>query len=276
MNILCLGGSYTGRYLADNFSDDNIRIYFLSRDTEELLRSGYSAISPGSLIADGESYPSFDLVLDTIPPVQNGAGEIAPPYLEDVSAALIKNPNLLYVLISTTAVYAQGITADEASTLPVMDELSDPSPETDGGKIRLQLEEFIRAEFPRVCIIRSGGIYGPGRSIVKQFRDLNFKRSLTSNRMISRIHVHDLCRLILSTAQKQDIPEVINAVDDLPSLNRETFSFLEKLLKIEIPGEWRTSPPEGRSIKSLYAKNILGGHYVFPTYREGFSALREE
>ena len=63
---------------------------------------------------------------------------------------------------------------------------------------------------------------------------------------------------------------LVNAVDERPSLNSETYAFIEETLGIEIPGEWRNARPEGRKITSLYAKELLGGSYTFPTYREGF------
>ena len=61
MNILCLGGSYTGRYLASRFSTEH-QITFLSRNVQEMLTQGYTAVRPEGLQELSKS--GVDAVLD--------------------------------------------------------------------------------------------------------------------------------------------------------------------------------------------------------------------
>ena len=155
----------------------------------------------------------------------------------------------------------------------VFDEKSKPFPETERGQKRLQSEMAIRQLYPRAKILRSTGIYGPGRSLAEAFQAGDFARAKCGNRFVSRIHVHDLLRLAFALGENPQNPSLVHAVDEGVESYKEVFSFMEREFYFSIPGDWRTSPPKGRIIRSLYAKKLLGGVYCFPSYREGFSKL---
>ena len=282
MNILILGASYTGRYIAVNFSNEN-KFYFLSR------RQGH--FSELSYYVDPNIH--IDCIINTIPPLSSPSSrKREPPYHPQVSSLLEKNPSIVYLYISSTAVFP----SDSKGEIKSYVESDYPRPDTTRGKRRLEEEEMILSFYPKARIIRSAGIYGPGRSVVSQLLSGNFSRIFIGNRIISRIHVCDLARILLTVSRGRGTPHpLIHAVDELPAPYKEVFLWLEGYLvgfqnglqnslqnglnegllpqgllsKGRLEGNWRDEPVKGRMIRSLYVKDLLG-KYSFPTFREGF------
>ena len=204
-----------------------------------------------------DSALEYDAVVDTVPALDSGL-----PYADIFARA----GRLIH--LSSTSVLPENFSAPDASGLPVLDETCKPSPQSERGARRLALEEEIQSRFKGAVVIRCGGIYGPNRGIVSHFLEGDFRRAETKNRMVSRIHVYDLCQLIVACARAEEPPPLIHGVDERPSLNREVFTFLENELGVSVPGSWRTEDASGRAVKSLYAASLIA--YRFPTYREGF------
>ena len=267
--VVCLGASYTGRYLAREFGEE-ASVAFLTRDPGRLGAEGLTALDPGAAAAAAGSPGA--LILDTVPAVAGRGGAPELPYRAALGDAAGRPGGAAYLHLSSTSVYPSDFRARTEDGLPTLDERSDTGPESARAEGRLLLERAVLAQYPEARILRCGGIYGPGRSVAARFRDGDFSRAGTGNRMVTRIHVHDLCRLILAHGRARAAPAVVNAVDERPSSNRETFSHLERVLGIEVPGAWRTAEPTGRRVVSMHARSLLGGRYVFPTYREGFAA----
>ncbi len=268
MRVLCLGGGYTSTYLAHNFHE--VDVTFLTRNPERLITGGLRVFQPagGTVAAD----VTIDLVLDTVPTVKRD-GKIRLPY-RSALAPLMDGPDRpVFLHLSTTSVYPSNFTAECEDGLPTQDEDTPTGPNSDRAKDRLVLEQAIISTYAEARILRCGGIYGPGRCVATRFRDGDFSRAGSGNRMVTRIHVHDLCRLILAFgAAGADIgTATVNAVDERSSSNRETFGHLETVLGFTVPGEWRTAQPVGRRVVSRYTAGLLDGGYRFPTYREGFA-----
>lgn len=260
MKILVLGGSYTGKYIHNHFSEHIV--FFMSRSPADLVSQGYRPWD-GAFSWD----EPFDMILDTVPALLSEKGEIELPYRYPITKILAAFPETAYVHVSSTSVYPQGIEAGEISELPVYDEKTPPAPENKQGEKRLLLEKNIKAYFSRAKIIRSGGIYGPGRGMAFKIKSGSFPGS-DENRMISRIHVHDLSRICLAAAFS-DL-DLVNAVDLHPSPNSETYAYLEDCYGKKIPGNWKDRPVSGRILKSLYAEKLLG-EFKYPSYKEGFA-----
>lgn len=248
MKLLFAGASYTGRYLARNFGHE---VHFLSRG--DVRESGLLPFG-----AHGESLSDYDVLVDTVPALESG---LAYPELYAAAKRLIH--------LSSTSVFAEDFRADRPEDLPVFNEESPAAPQTSRGQKRLDLEKEILRVKPDAVILRCGGIYGPDRGLIEHFRQGDFRRADTNNRMVSRIHVHDLSSLILSCAAKSSVPQLVCAVDPHPALNSEVFSFLEQQLEISVPGSWRQEKPSGRRVVSLHCGRLI--EFRFPSYREGFA-----
>ena len=90
--------------------------------------------------------------------------------------------------------------------------------------------------------------------------------------MVSRIHVMDLCRIILSFGKIHTgvRTNIVNGVDRLSSSNQKTFAYIQKVTGIPIPVSVNQDTVIGRKITSKYAMALLSNKYFFPTFREGF------
>lgn len=273
MNILCLGTSYTGRYLWRNLCAGH-QMYFLSRCSGQPVEEGLATFTASEWrrFAPGVQ---IDAVVDTVPAIAASHSENAieePPYLNEVEQAMRLNPAARLIHVSSTSVYP---TFQDETDLPALDESSPAAPDKARGKRRLLLEKRWLREFASATMIRSAGIYGPDRCLALRFKGGDFGRAEQGNRVVSRIHVHDLCRLILALAQPSSpgsLPAIVHAVDEACVPLKVVFEFLEDLLAIQIPGNWRRAPARGRKIVSLHAKSLLAGAYKYPSYKQGFVA----
>ena len=258
MHVLFLGTSFTGRYLAAQVADSSPafegvdRVSFVTRDPKRARNLGLHLYSPGD-------QGSVDLIVDTVPQLNEGR----PAYC-DLARGILDRTHAVYVLVSSTSVYA----AEPEEERAFVDETSVPRGGSRRAIDRLALEETVRKEFPQARMLRSAGLYGPGRALPLSFARGDFERALSGNRVVSRIHVADLNRLALALAAPKT-PMIVNGVDELPSENRVTFEFLEDLLSIQIPGSWRQDPPVGRAVRSNHVRALLG-ELLFPSFREGF------
>ncbi|HSR54260.1 MAG TPA: hypothetical protein VLV83_25830 [Acidobacteriota bacterium] len=273
MRILCLGHSFTGRQLDSHFSEH--QVCFLSRRSAQLREEGVEALRQSEFQAYLEERPP-QAVVDTVPAIQDEEGGIEdPPYWPLLEKLLEEHPQTPVVHVSSTSVYPAG--ADEAQSgdlLPVYNEASEAAPGKARGLRRLLLEHKWIDFLPTLRIVRSGGIYGPGRCLALRIRRGDLGRIRSGNKMVSRIHVHDLCRVVLAAAGQDEkkAVRVINAVDARSTLNSEVFQWIEEELDVIIPGDWRDAPPYGRQVTSLYLPQMIDGHYLYPTFKEGYRA----
>ncbi|HBS05978.1 MAG TPA: hypothetical protein DEA96_13505 [Leptospiraceae bacterium] len=267
--ILCLGRSFTGGYLASEFP---VKVRFLSR-------------------SDSDSLDGFepDMILDTVPAVEEEGKLQNPLYRTEIASFQVP-----YVHISSTSVYP----GSEKGLLEV-DELS-ATGNSEKCMRRLLVEQAILEHRPDALIVRAGGLYGPGRSLplfLAQGRGRFFERG---DEIISRIHVHDLCRIVLAAGARVmdgegSFPgfqreQLINAVDPNPSSVEETRAYLQEFYQkreirealqkegLQAPAEMPAPAkvPGQRLVKSRYAEQLIG-RFRFPDFKAGFwdSMLRQ-
>lgn len=260
--VLCLGLGFTTTCLADLFPS-SYRFAFLTRDPGQATQRGRRIVNPE---AGPETAPAF--IVDSVPALQPEARNL--PYHAVVRAILDRSPETPYLHLSSTSVYPGADRPFQTPRPPRLDEEALAIPDTERGARRLRLEQEVLNRYPQARILRCGGIYGPGRSLAERFRDGDFTRASVGNRWVSRIHVHDLARLMVAAATAPDAPRIVNAVDERPASNREVFGFLEDLLSITVPGDWRTESAVGRAIGSGFRAALLPDGLRFPSYREGF------
>ena len=273
MTILCLGGSYTARYLARRVATGET-VLLASRRAPDLRDQGYAAVSPHE-VATLEPPPR--LVVDTVPAVEVDGRVADPPYLSAVSALLERSPRTLFVHLSSTSVYPSRYQGRRGEDLPTMDEDTPPAPDRPGGERRLALEGRLRRALPQAVVVRAGGIYGPRRSLVDRFVEGRFRAADRRNRMVSRVHVEDLGRLLLALARREraELPSTINAVDECPSLNAHVYRFMREELGVQVPFDVERLPAEGRRIVSRHLPRLLD-ELRFPSYRQGFRHCMDE
>jgi nucleoside-diphosphate-sugar epimerase len=268
--ILIIGGGFSGGAVARLARAQGFPVTVTTRS-----EAGEGAIP---FAQAGQALDAATHLLVTAPPAQG-----IDPFLAAHAEAL---PGALRWVgyLSTTGVYGDrgGAWVDEATP---------PNPGQARSRSRLAAEEAWRAacEAHRIPldIMRSAGIYGPGRSALDDLRAGTARRLFREGQLFGRIHVEDIARAVLAAiAAPPTGVRVLHLADDEPAAPADVVAHAAGLLGIEppplIPYEqaeaamsemgrsfWR----ENRRVSSAATKAALGIAWRHPTYREGLAAI---
>ena len=176
----------------------------------------------------------------------------------------------LIVFVSSTSVYAQndGQWVNESSVT---------QPDGFAGQRILEAENLLNKSGLPVCIVRFGGIYGPGRDfLLRQVRAGKGGNSDFSNRIHAKDCAGVLALIVQRTLEQQPIGRLYLACDDAPSRSNEVRTWLAQKMgmnpSILVPSESKRGGNKRCSNRLLRA---LGYQFRYPTFREGYSALMD-
>lgn len=180
------------------------------------------------------------------------------------------NPPGLIVLISSTSVYHQG--AGEW-----VDESSATEPEHFSGRSLLRAEALMKDSGLPSCVVRFAGIYGPGRDfLVRQVRAGKGGSSDFTN----RIHADDCAGILVHLLRRhwrgEPLASVYLGCDSNPADGVEVRHWLARRIGID-PGTLVPSASARGGNKRCGNRRLLASGYtlLYPSYREGYSALLE-
>lgn len=236
--------------------------------------------------AAGEAICAATHLLVTAPPGEEGDPVLA-THGAAVEAALAGGGLRWIGYVSTTGVYGdrEGATVDEAA---------EPAPGQPRSRRRLAAEQAWRAVADgraALDLMRAGGIYGPGRSVLDDLRAGTARRVIRPGHVFTRIHRDDLARAAVA-AMAQDrppVPRVLHMVDDEPAESAAVAEYGARLLGIAPPpaipfeeAQASLSPmalsfwAERRCVTNAATKAALGLAWLYPSYREGLAAILAE
>ncbi|NEP08357.1 MAG: NAD-dependent epimerase/dehydratase family protein, partial [Okeania sp. SIO4D6] len=177
-------------------------------------------------------------------------------YLETAQtlvATLKKTPNIQQVIY--TGSYS--VYGDKNGEW--IDENSPANPSTDNGKILHETEQvLLSASTPqqRVCILRLGGIYGPGRELIKIFSRWGGKtRPGTGDDVTNWIHLDDIVGAVEFAIDRQ-LQGIYNLVNDVPIKGKELLDSLHKYQGLE-KVSWDGSPSSMRPFNARVSNKKL-------------------
>ena len=178
--------------------------------------------------------------------------------------------------LSTTGVYGDraGDWVDEDSPL---------APSTERGHRRLDAERAW-LDLLDAHLFRLAGIYGPGRNQLVSLLDGTAKRIVKPGQVFSRIHVGDIAGVVAASIAAPGHGRAYNVCDDLPAPPQDVVAFAAELLGLEPPPEIpfadadlspmaRSFYAESKRVSNRRIKEELGYRLLYPTYREGLTAL---
>ena len=136
-------------------------------------------------------------------------------------------------------------------------------------------------------ILRLAGIYGPGRNALINLRQGQARRIVKPGQVFNRAHVDDIAELTRLALTRGLAGQVWNVADEEPAPPQDVVAYAATLLGLPPPPEEpfdgaRLSPmtaefyADNKRVSIAKAKQALGFKPVYPTYREGLSALAEE
>lgn len=287
--VFFFGYGYTATFLARLLRPEGWEMAGTTRDQEKVNRMWEQGVEPhvwaekdGPITAPRRVLNNVTHILHSLPPVRAGDAVLKNHFeiLKEVA------PNLKwYGYVSTISVY--GDTNGEVAT-----EDYAVNPGTPLGKMRLRIEQRHRQLFKKhklpLHIFRSGAIYGPGRSALRRASEQHPRLIHKEGHVTSRIHVEDLAQIIKASMENPNPGSVYNCIDDLQTGPEIPLSYAYDLLEgpkppleeyedvqDELPKSANAMYVETRRISNAKIKSELGIKLKYPTYKEGYDALKE-
>lgn len=187
--------------------------------------------------------------------------------LTNVLAALPTNSRISYV--SSTSVYGQ-------AKGEWVDEESETSPASDGGKICLDAEGLLANH--NACIVRLAGIYGPGR-VLRKVEAVQKCEPIAGNpdSYLNLIHAADAGQLVHHLLTRRDRAPIYLGCDGQPVTRREFYNELAVTLDAPKPVFDATLPTRHGSggINKRCRSRLLDGlplEFQYPSFQPGLRA----
>lgn len=265
--ILLLGCGYTGLEVARQARNKGLRVMATTRDeahAEQLSEAGAAPLVLNTL--------SYDALA---PHVDAGTGVIVtfpPDGHADAACAALARQAFATAYVSSTGVYGD--------IRGVVDDSTQPAPDSDRNKLRLVAEQHWRDA--GATVLRTAAIYGTGRGQHTRVRSGSARIAGDGAHHVSRIHVVDLARVLLRTIELQLGPHTHVVGDDEPATQGEVIRYLAELMGVPTPASVPLSEaPEtlrhDRKVDATGIKRATGLAWQYPSYRVGFpAALAEE
>ncbi len=279
--ILIFGYGGVGRALAMRLKAEGWSIAATARSQDAaaaLTAEGVAPLDPADPDAAARAVQDADAILVTTPPTDAGC-----PGLAALSAPLAARngaaPWIAY--LSTTGVYGdhKGRWVFEETAL---------APLSAEAVRRVQAEAawtgLAAGIDAPLAIFRLPGLYGPGRSALDRLRAGEARRLTRSGQVFSRLHLDDAASGVAAAIGHPRPRAIYNLCDDEPAPNADVIAHAAHLLGVPAPPEepldLATLSPaarrfwsENKRVSNALAKAELGWRPVYPTYREGLTAI---
>lgn len=183
--------------------------------------------------------------------------------------ALAQHARLLFT--SSTAVYGE--------SSGWLDESSPAEADTFSARVLRRAEQ--QAQAAGGCVLRLGGIYGPGRaSLIGRIQRGEINPESAPDRFTNRIHRDDVAGALLHLCERPEIASLYLGVDEDPAPLREVVGWLQAELGSRGLALPTASPAPGSRARTVASKRcssaLLRAHdyqFRFPTFREGYAEL---
>jgi len=247
MHVLLIGCGYLGLRAALSWREQGHRVTALTRHPSRIpdwTKQGIEAIvgdvvQPASLT----QLPAADLCLYAVGYDRTGTADKRSVYVDGVENVLreirTRVPRLIF--ISSTSVYGQ----ESGETI---DEFSRCEPSSESGIICRDAEKMVQELYPvqdatpSAVILRSAGLYGPGRLIARQ-EQLKLQTPLPGrpDAWLNLIHVDDAVQAIQKQSQRPFADPVYLLSDERPLTRSEFYGAIAERIgapePLFVPGD---------------------------------------
>jgi nucleoside-diphosphate-sugar epimerase len=270
MHIFFFGYGYVAQQLVSYCRQNNVDAKFTGTKREAFNDPDVDIVLWDDLIKIPNDVTH---ILISIPPNENGD-----PVYQRFAQHMLKLNKLEWVgYISSTAVYGNhnGNWVDEESQL---------SPTSERGIRRKKAEEqwlqlYQQNKIP-AHIWRLSAIYGPGRNELVKLQQGKSSYIKDVKQCFSRMHVVDICSVLLKSMQFPTPGEIYNLADDLPSPHYEVIEYAVQLLGQSLPPAMsydevdkndmlRSFYKDSKKVLNSKVKKQLGIKLLYPTFKSG-------
>lgn len=206
-----------------------------------------------------------DGLILTVAPKESG--DYQATYLETAETIRDTKPKLKYLLYtSSTSVYGN-------YHGNLVDEETKPMPESQQGEILLNTEStYLKSllDETKVCILRLGGIYGPGREVLNRVKKFAGRKIPGNGSSITNlIHCDDIVSAILWSLD-QELVGVHNLVNDTHVTRKELYMKLAQQNKLPevLWDNTGVNPHAGNKIVSNEKIKSTGFRFIHSTFEE--------
>ena len=272
-SLFCFGPGFSLKVLARQLLNNDWSVSGTYREADGAEELAALGIDPIPFNAADAAMESATAIISTVPP--SAEGDPVLTRYGDQLANISKQAWIGY--LSTTGVYGDtgGALVDEASAL---------NPSNDRNQRRATCEQGWLSVSAH--IFRLAGIYGQGRSSMDRLRSGLARRIDYPGHLFSRIHVDDIAQTLIASINQPSPGQIYNLCDDEAAEQQVVEAYAAELLGIEPPPlvpfdeAIREMSPiaktfwqDNRRVDNARIKNELGVKLIYPTYREGLTAI---
>jgi len=284
-HLAVLGAGYVGAEVVRQALARGLRVTALTRNPEKA--AALRALGAEAVVADlaetgWHAHPALaggaDFALDCVSSGGGGEDGYRRSYVGGMRSVLAwarRAPVGRIVYTSSTSVYPQSGGARVDETAP-----------TDGaagsGRILLEAEALLRAWDGRGVVLRLAGIYGPGRHyLLDGLREGSGRVAGLGGHRLNLIHRDDIAGAVWAAlaAPPRVGDGIFTVADDGAAPKAEVVNWLAARLGLPPPvftGEpaaGRRAITPDRVIANDKLKRVLGWRPLYPTFREGYTAI---
>lgn len=270
--ILIVGAGDVGGRLAISLAGDGHEVWALRRSAVDM--PGVRVIQADVTRPETLHLPDgLDVVVTALSPGESGAEAYRRVYVEGTRAlqqALTGQQLARQFWVSSTSVYGgdQGQWIDE--TTPAV-------PASATAQALLDAEALVMTGAWPGCIVRFGGLYGPGRHRLLRWVESGRPVQAEPPSWSNRIHVEDaaglLRYLVMRTLAGEPVAPLYLGVDNAPSTQHEVLTWLAEQMQLPAPpGEARPDAAQGKRIRNQ-ALQASGYVLRYPDYRSGYAQV---
>ncbi len=210
----------------------------------------------------------FDFVIHCASSGRGGADAYEEVFAKGVLRMNARQPRACRIFVSSTSVYGQ--TQGEW-----VREESPAEPVTETGRILREAEKA--ALDAGAVVMRSSGIYGPGRGVLlAKYRRDEAVIEGDGARWINQIHQRDLVAALAHALTSCAPGQVYNVTDNAPVSLRDFYVWCSGFLGKPLPPAGLVNPDRKRGLTSKRISNeklrATGWQPLYPSFREGIEA----
>lgn len=266
MTVSILGCGWYGRALAVALLGDGIAVKGSVSSPEKLDELSALGIEPYVIsLPDGTDQPGFfdmDVLVMSIPPkFRKGEGDAFIPKIKSAISAIQRYGVKQVIYTSSTAVYGEG--------QGTVDELSEPIPDDDQGKLLLEAERLFQNEDSFLTtIIRYGGLIGPGRHPGRFFAG---KKDIPNGQgAVNLVHLDDTVGITQSIIAQNKWGMVFNACSPDHTTRPGFYARATQLIGLELP-QFNDELLSNKRVNSINTNQLLNYQFKYDNWAEALA-----